>query len=42
MRLHQYAILSGDAHRNMAEDIVPMPLVSENVAGISEFFFEIS
>jgi hypothetical protein len=26
----------------MAEDIVPMALVSENVAGIGEFFFEFS
>ena len=39
MRLHQDTILSRDTHRNMAEDIVPVTLVSEDVAGVRERFF---
>ena len=39
VRLHENPVLPGDAHRNVAENIIPMAFVRENVAGVSEFFF---
>src|SRR6185295_9862620 len=41
VRLHENAILPGYAHRNMAEDIVPMALVREDVAGVRQVFFQL-
>ena len=39
MGLHKDSILARNAHGNMAENIVPMALVGEDVARISEIFF---
>ena len=41
MRLHQDFFLLRDAHGDMAEDVVPVTLLCEDVAGIGEIFFEL-
>jgi hypothetical protein len=40
VRLHKNPILPGNSKRDMAKDIIPVTLVSKNVAGVGELFFE--
>jgi hypothetical protein len=41
VRFHENFILPGDAHRNMAENIIPMAFVGENIARKGELFFQL-
>src|SRR6185503_5708688 len=41
MRLHEDAILAGYARRNVAETIVPLALVREDVAGVRQVFLQL-
>jgi hypothetical protein len=41
VRLHEDAILAGNAKRDVAQYIVPMTFDSENIARVRQLFFEL-
>ena len=41
MGLHENLVLPRHSHRDMAEDVIPVAFVGEDVARVSEIFFEL-
>src|SRR6201987_1181433 len=41
VRLHQDLILAGNSDRHVAENIIPVPFVSKNIARIGQGFFQL-
>src|SRR4026209_774356 len=40
VRLHQNPILTRDAHGHVAEDIIPMAFMGQDITRVSQFFFQ--